>query len=206
MPNLRAQYPDFRPRGVGPRLERLMYPDGRPNRVARVLNRWWAIAHGTRLLPSRFVTLEVPGRRTGRLLAFPLVVADVQGEHYLVSMLGEGSNWVHNVRAAGGRATLRHGRREAVRLEEVPPGERAPIVRRYLALAPGPRAFIPVDRDAPPEDVEPVAAQVPVFRVIREASPSEPPLDGGGPSRQTSGTSSAIPGSGPEASVPPPSR
>jgi hypothetical protein len=34
------------------------------------------------------VTLEVPGRRTGRLVSFPVVVADYQGGRYLVSMLG----------------------------------------------------------------------------------------------------------------------
>jgi len=80
-------------------------------------------------------------------------------------MLGERSNWLRNVRAAGGRAVLRHGRREAVRLEEVDPDARAPIVRRYLSLAPGPRAFIPVDRDAPLEAFEKVAPRVPVVRV-----------------------------------------
>jgi hypothetical protein len=72
-------------------------------------------------------------------------------------MLGENSNWVHNVRAAGGRAVLRHGRREVVCLGEADVGARAPILRRYLSLAPGPRAFIPVDRDAPLEEFQMVA-------------------------------------------------
>ncbi|OLT01354.1 hypothetical protein BJF90_32370 [Pseudonocardia sp. CNS-004] len=39
---------------------------------------------------------------------------------------------------------LRHGRREAVRLLEVDAGARAPILRRYLAVAPGARAHLPV--------------------------------------------------------------
>jgi deazaflavin-dependent oxidoreductase (nitroreductase family) len=142
-----------------------MYPRGRPNRLARVLNRGWAIAHAAGLWPSRLVTLEVAGRRTGRPISFPLVMADYQGERYLVSMLGEGSNWVRNVRAARGRAVLRHGRREAVRLEEVDPGARAPILRRYYSLAPGPRAFISVDRHASLEEFEKVAPRIPVFRV-----------------------------------------
>ena len=116
------------------------------------------------------MTLEVRGRRSGRLLRFPLVMADYQGERYLVSMLGERSNWPRNVRAAGGRAVLLHGRRRAVRLEEVDPGARAPIVRRYLSLAPGPQAFIPVDPGAPLEEFQNVAPRIPVFRV----SPAEP--------------------------------
>jgi hypothetical protein len=164
MPDAKQRY-DFPTRGFLTKAERWMYPGGRPNGLARLLNRGWAIVHGTGLLPQRFVTLEVPGRRTGRMLSFPLVMADYQGERYLVAMLGERSNWLRNVRAAGGRAVLRHGRREAVRLEEVDPDARAPIVRRYLSLAPGPRAFIPVDRDAPLEAFQKVAPQVPVVRV-----------------------------------------
>jgi hypothetical protein len=155
-------------RSINARFERWLYPAGRPNRLARVLNRGWALAHAAGLWPSRLVTLEVPGRRTGRMTSFPLVMADYEGERYLVSMLGQGSNWVRNVRAAGGHAVLRHGRREAVRLSEVDAGARAPILRRYLSLAPAPRAFIPVDPEAPVEDFEKVAASIPVFRVTPE--------------------------------------
>ena len=164
MTDARERY-DFPTRGLLTKAERWMYPGGRPNGLARLLNRGWAIVHAAGLLPQHFVTLEVPGRRTGRMLSFPLVMADYQGERYLVSMLGENSNWLLNVRAAGGRAVLRHGRREAVCMEEVDPGARAPIVRRFLSLAPGPRAFIPVDRDGPLEEFQKVAPQVPVFRV-----------------------------------------
>jgi F420H(2)-dependent quinone reductase len=164
MPDAEQRY-DFPTRGFLTKAERWLYPGGRPNGLARLLNRGWAFVHGTGLLPRRYVTLEVPGRRTGRMLSYALVMTDYEGEWYLVSMLGERSSWVRNVRAAGGRAVLRHGRREAVRLEAVDPDARAPIVRRYLSLAPGPRAFIPVDRDAPLEDVQKVAPRVPVFRV-----------------------------------------
>jgi deazaflavin-dependent oxidoreductase (nitroreductase family) len=117
------------------------------------------------LWPSRLVTLEVRGRRTGRLISLPVVVAEYQGERYLVAMLGEGANWVSNVRAARGQAVLRHGGREAVRLEEVDPGARAAILRQYLQVAPGARAHVPVDRHAPLEEFERIAARYPVFRV-----------------------------------------
>jgi len=80
-------------------------------------------------------------------------------------MLGERAGWVRNVRAAQGRAVLRHGRREAVRLVEVGVAERPPILKRYLALAPGARPHIPVDRHAPVEAFEEVAARIPVFRI-----------------------------------------
>jgi hypothetical protein len=147
---------------------RWLYRGGRPNLLARVLNRGWAIAGSAGIWPNRAATLEVPGRRTGRVISFPVVIADDEGERYLAAMLGERTNWVRNVRAADGRAVLRHGRREAVRLEEVDPPARPPILRRYLACAPGARPHIPVDRRAPLEQFERIAPQIPVFRITTE--------------------------------------
>lgn len=147
-------------------LARWMYRGGRPNRVAAVLNRVGAILGSVGVWPNRWVTLEVPGRRTGRLISFPLVLAHYQGDRYLVAMLGTRAAWVSNVRAAGGRAVLRHGRREMVHLELIDPRLRAPILRQYLQVAPGARPHIPVDRRAALEAFDQIAAQYPVFRVV----------------------------------------
>jgi hypothetical protein len=133
-----------------------------------MLNRGQAAVHSAGVWPKRLNTLEVSGRRSGRRISLPVVIADYQGERYLVAMLGEGAAWVANVRAAGGRAVLRHGRREPVRLEEVEPDERPPILRRYLEVAPGARAHFPVDRRAPLSDFEALAPRYPVFRVRRD--------------------------------------
>jgi hypothetical protein len=120
---------------------RAMYPGGRADAAARRLSRLWAAVFRLGLMPKRWVTLEVAGRRSGLITRFPLGMADLNGEWYLVSMLGERCNWVQNVRAAGGRATLRHRRATPCRLVEVPVGERAPIIRRYLARAAGTRRW-----------------------------------------------------------------
>ncbi|MHA6781936.1 nitroreductase/quinone reductase family protein [Pseudonocardia saturnea] len=145
---------------------RRLYAGGRPNRVARVLNRVSARLYALGIGPRRLVTLQVRGRRTGRLITFPMVVADLAGERYLVSMLGEQTNWVQNLRAAGGSAVLLHGRREVVHLEEVEAAERPPILRRYLECAPGARAHLPVHR-ASVAAFERIATQTPVFRLPR---------------------------------------
>lgn len=153
-----------------------MYRGGRPGRLARVMNRISAIQFSAGLLsPKRAVTLEVPGRRTGKVISFPLVVADHAGEQYLVAMLGNDTNWVRNVHAAGGRAVLRRRRRDDVLLEEVAPPARAPILRRYLAVAPGARAHLPVDRHAPLKEFERIADQFPVFRIAAVPSSSPDP-------------------------------
>ena len=80
-------------------------------------------------------------------------------------MLGENTNWVRNVRAAGGKAKLRHGLSEQVLLEEVDVTMRAPILKAFLQHAPGARPHIPVDKDAPIVEFEKIASRYPVFRV-----------------------------------------
>ncbi len=147
-------------------LTKWLYHGGRPNRVASVLNRCWAALHALGVAPNYLVTLEVRGRRSGRMIRLPLVMVVLDGERYLVSMLGAEAAWVRNVQAADGNVTLRHGRREEVRLEEVAVERRAPVLRAYLQRAPGARAHLPVHKDAPLSEFEQIAAQFPVFRVI----------------------------------------
>jgi hypothetical protein len=134
--------------------------------VARAADRLTAALAARGRGPDYLVTLEVPGRRSGRTVGVPLVMAEVAGERYLVSMLGEGVNWVRNVEAAGGQAVLRHGHREEVRLENVAAEKRAPVLKAYLGRAPNARTHVPIDKDAPLEEFERIAPRFPVFRVV----------------------------------------
>lgn len=144
---------------------RWLYRGGHPNGFARLQNRASAIAFAAGIAPKRAAALEIVGRRSGRVISFPVAVAGFEGERYLVSMLGANVNWVQNLKAARGRAVLRHGRRESVCLEEVEPGARAPILRRYLQVAPGARPHIPVDPAAPLSEFARIAPNYPVFRI-----------------------------------------
>jgi deazaflavin-dependent oxidoreductase (nitroreductase family) len=154
-------------------LRRRLYRGHRPHRFAAIANRAQATLASMGMPPKRLVTLEVRGRRSGRLRSLPVVVAEYEGERYLVAMLGREANWVRNVRAAQGDVVLRHGRREAVHLDPVDPERRAPILKRYLELAPGARPHIPVARDAPLADFERLAADYPVFQIT--AAPERAP-------------------------------
>jgi hypothetical protein len=149
-----------------------MYAGGAGNATARRFARVWAAVLGTGLLPRRWVTLEVVGRRTGRLTRFPLGMADWHGDWYLVPMLGANCNWVRNVRAAQGMVTIRHGRARACHLVEVPVAARAPILKRYLQKVPGARPHIPIDRNAPMAEFSAIAARYPVFRVENTTAPT----------------------------------
>jgi len=147
-----------------------MYAGGRADAVARRFARLWAVVFALGLAPRRWITLEVTGRRSGRIVRFPLGMADWHGQWYLVPMLGGQCNWVKNVRAAGGRATVRRRRAVRCRLVEVPVSERPAIIKRYLEQVPGARPHIPVDRHAPLTEFEVIASRYPVFQVVQDPS------------------------------------
>ena len=145
---------------------RWLYSGKRPNWIARVVNRATAGIASTGIAHNYLVTLEVIGRKSGRTLSLPVVVAIVEGQRYLVSMLGDNVSWVQNVRAAGGKAVLRSGGREEIQLEEVPADQRAPILKAYLQRAPGARPHLPLNKDAALAEFQMIAAAFPVFRII----------------------------------------
>jgi hypothetical protein len=91
-------------------------------------------------------------------------------------MPGEEPQWVKNVRAAGDRLTLRHGdRRVHMRLQELPVGERAPVLKAwygFTGLSANPRRHFKLDRTAGLEAFERIAIDHPVFR-LSPISPAE---------------------------------
>jgi hypothetical protein len=129
------------------------------------------------LSPRDVVVLEVPGRRTGVLRRTVVVSPVWAGRRHLVALAGE-SEWVRNVRAAGGRATLGRRQRRAVRLTELPEEQRPPVIRAYVlrwgrrpdarGVALESRYFFGVDPDLPDEQLRAVAPRHPVF-VVRPA-------------------------------------
>ncbi|HEX2912361.1 MAG TPA: nitroreductase/quinone reductase family protein [Chloroflexia bacterium] len=145
---------------------RWLYKGQHPHLIAKMYMKLWSAVAYTGIAQNYLVSLEVIGRKTGRILSLPVVIAVVSGQRYLVSMLGDNAQWVQNVRAAGGSAFIRAGGRKEVLLEEVPAEERAPILKVYLKRAPGARPHIPVSKDAPLADFEKVAADFPVFRIV----------------------------------------
>jgi hypothetical protein len=147
-------------------LRRWLYQGKRPNWIAKQVNQLVARMYGLGIGSTYSVTLEIIGRKSGKILSLPLIIAIVDGQRYVVSMLGENSQWVQNVRAAGGEAALRSGQRELVRLEELPTEQRAPIIKAYLQHATGARAHFPISVDAPLDEIEKIANQYPVFHVV----------------------------------------
>ena len=148
---------------------RFFYRDWRPTRLGRFWSGAWAWVSGLGLTPQTLLALQVKDRSTGRLRANILAVARYQGQRYLVSMLGNGSEWVQNVRAAGGKVFVKRGGSHPVMLTEIPAKERAPILKAWCKVATSGRQHLPVSHQAPISDFEAIAEYYPVFRI-------DPPL------------------------------
>jgi len=76
-------------------------------------------------------TLAVRGRRSGVWRTVPVNVLELDGATYLVAPRGE-TEWVRNLRAAGGGELRRGGRSEPFTAVELTDAEKPPILRAYL--------------------------------------------------------------------------
>jgi glyoxylase-like metal-dependent hydrolase (beta-lactamase superfamily II) len=146
-----------------------------PSGPYRKLSRWLGpAATSLRLVPDDVITVEVPGRRSGVIRRTTIVRAVCGGGHYAVSLAGE-SDWVRNVRAAGGEVVIGGRQRRAARLAEVPVPQRAPVIRAYLlrwgrhpgsrAVAREARYYFGVSSKVSLDEIQGVAEHYPVFRI-----------------------------------------
>jgi hypothetical protein len=85
---------------------------------------------------ASFVLLSAPGRNSGKTMSTLVVVFVQDGERYLIAAYGV-VNWVRNLRAAGGEATLLRGqRREHIHASELPPELAEPVFQAVLRSGP----------------------------------------------------------------------
>ncbi len=85
---------------------------------------------GVSVMGSR--VLEHRGRTSGKLHHTPVNLLTYEGQQYLVAPRGE-TQWVRNVRHAGGHLVLILGRRRQLcTATEIPVEDTLPILRHYL--------------------------------------------------------------------------
>lgn len=111
--------------------------------------------------------LEVRGRRSGEPRRVPVNLLRVSGERFLVAPRGE-TDWVRNVRAAGGSLALILGRkREELVATEVTGDDKIWIIREYLKRwkAEVGVFFDGVGPGSTDEEIAAIATRHPVFRL-----------------------------------------
>ena len=117
------------------------------------------------LIPGGTALLQVKGRRSGQTRSTAVTWVEHEGRRYLVAPRGN-TEWVRNVKAAGGEAVLKHGKSDAVRLEELPVEQRAPLIQAYLKkTARVTKREFGIEPDAPIEEFQRIAPDHPVFRI-----------------------------------------
>ena len=105
--------------------------------------------------------LTVPGRTSGKLYTTPVSLLTLDGQRYIVSLPWTG--WVKNARVSGWGFLERGRRRERVRLVELPPAERARVVREFPVQVPHGVSFFRLPPD--PAVFEQAAPQLTAFRI-----------------------------------------
>lgn len=126
---------------------------------------------GVSVLGSR--QLRVRGRTSGEWRSTPVNLLSIDGRQYLVAPRGL-TQWVRNLRVAGG-GELRVGRRvENFRATELGDKEKVPILRAYLRRwkAEVGVFFQGVTPDSPDGELQRIAPDHPVFRI--EATDTTP--------------------------------
>jgi deazaflavin-dependent oxidoreductase (nitroreductase family) len=138
-----------------------------PKAVDRVLNRVVALLTraGISLMGSRI--LRVRGRSSGQWRETPVNLLTLDGRDYLLAPRGT-TQWVRNIRVAGG-GELRVGRRvTAFTVQELPDADKPLVIRAYLkrwAWEVG-QFFEGLNASAPDSELLRIAPDFPVFRVI----------------------------------------
>jgi deazaflavin-dependent oxidoreductase (nitroreductase family) len=75
--------------------------------------------------------LEVKGRKSGQWRSTPVNLLTIEGTRYLVAPRGH-TQWVRNMRAAGGGRLKLGSKTEDFKATEVPAADAVPILRAYL--------------------------------------------------------------------------
>ncbi|MBV8559787.1 MAG: nitroreductase family deazaflavin-dependent oxidoreductase [Acidimicrobiia bacterium] len=119
---------------------------------------------GISVMGSR--VLRVRGRTSGEWRSTPVNLLTFEGGRYLVAPRGE-TQWVKNIRKAGTGELLLGRKTEAIRVSELPDGEKPALLRAYLKRwkAEVGVFFGGVSATSPEEDLRRIAPDHPVFRI-----------------------------------------
>jgi deazaflavin-dependent oxidoreductase (nitroreductase family) len=142
----------------------------KPSGFVKAMNGFFGRLASWGLIPGGTALLQVKGRRSGQIRSTAVTWVEYEGQRYLVSPRGN-TEWARNVKAAGGEAVLKHGKSDAVRLEELPVEQRAPIIQAYLKkTARVTKREFGIEPDSSIEEFQRIAPDHPVFRIVRNDS------------------------------------
>lgn len=138
----------------------------KPGAFARAFNSLFTRLFSMGIGSKNNVVVTAKGRKSGQPRSTAVNVVEYEGQRYLVAPRGN-TEWTRNVRADGGKASLKHGKTlEDVTLVELAVAERAPILQKYLREnAMSTKASFGIDPKSDIAEFERIADKHPVFRI-----------------------------------------
>ena len=132
------------------------------NRLIRWMNR-------VGIRPAGAQTLAVRGRKSGQMRTNPVNPFELEGRTYLLAPRGT-TEWVRNLRAAGGDGEIRSGRTtRRFHATEVDDADKLPMLRLYMdKWAWEVKSFLEIDPKAPDEELRRIAPNHPAFEISFE--------------------------------------
>jgi deazaflavin-dependent oxidoreductase (nitroreductase family) len=116
------------------------------------------------IAPKYQYLLCVKGRKSGRIYSTPVYLVEEEGKRWLVSPYGDVA-WVLNARVAGQITLTQNTKSQSFIIKELSGAESAPILKKYLALAPITQNYFDAKPDAPVETFLLEASRHPVFEL-----------------------------------------
>lgn len=135
-----------------------------PAMIRSVVNPMLNVLVRVGIMPDKMTTLAVRGRKSGEWRTVPVVTMVRDGTTHLVSPRGE-TDWVRNLRQAGG-GELRRGRgTRPFTATEIPVERRAPYLKQYLTEnnSGSIRSMFDVPANADTAALDKIASRHPVF-------------------------------------------
>jgi deazaflavin-dependent oxidoreductase (nitroreductase family) len=111
-------------------------------------------------------TLAVRGRKSGEMRTNPVNPFELDGNTYLLAPRGT-TQWVRNLRAAGGEGELRKGSKARhFHATEVPDSEKLPLMRLYMdKWSWEVKGFLGIDAKASDEEITRILPDHPAFEL-----------------------------------------
>lgn len=130
------------------------------NPAVQLLTRLGLSVYGSRILAVR-------GRKSGDWRTNPVNLLEFQGQRYLVAPRGV-TEWVRNIRVSGSGELRLGSRREPIRVAELADAEKPALLRHYLRRWKweAGQFFGGVDADASEAEIQRIAPNHPVFRIL----------------------------------------
>ncbi len=143
----------------------------RPDWVTKhLLNPIIALLVKLGMTPSGARILAVRGRKSGEWRTTPVNPLTLESGRYLVAPRGE-TQWVRNIRAAGGGELRAGSKREPIQVAELADDEKTEVLRACLThwkMEAG-KFFNRVTDNSSDEELRRIAPDHPVFRIVQRS-------------------------------------